>query len=85
MISGTPILFMQINEQALAKYAIKDGGLCSHYNNEMILTQAFRGAVFNLSLRKELAERARKIAIQRRCKSNQGKLPKKIIIELNLN
>jgi glycosyltransferase involved in cell wall biosynthesis len=65
MISGTPILVYADKRTALAKYAIKDGwAYVVTNNNEMILTQALEELYSNLSLRKELAERARKIAIQ---------------------
>jgi glycosyltransferase involved in cell wall biosynthesis len=65
MISGTPILVYADKRTALAKYAIRDGwAYVVTNNNEMLLEQALKELYSNLSLRKELAERARKIAIQ---------------------
>ena len=65
MISGTPILVYADLRTALAKYAIKDGW--AHVvteNTEKALMQALNELYSNLSLRKTLAERAIKIAIQ---------------------
>jgi glycosyltransferase involved in cell wall biosynthesis len=65
MISGTPILVYADKRTALAKYAIRDGwAYVVTDNNEMVLMQAIEELYSNVALRKELAERARKIAIQ---------------------
>jgi glycosyltransferase involved in cell wall biosynthesis len=65
MISGTPILVFADKRTALAKYAIRDSwAYVVTNNNKMLLMQAIEELYSNLLLRKELAERARKIAIQ---------------------
>ena len=65
MISGTPILVYADKRTALAKYAIRDGwAYLVSDNNEMLLTQALEELHSNLSLRKELAHKARLVAIQ---------------------
>ena len=65
MISGTPILVYADKRTALARYAIKDKWaylVCE--NNEDLLTQALEELYSNLPLRRELAERAKIVAIQ---------------------
>jgi glycosyltransferase involved in cell wall biosynthesis len=65
MISGTPILVYADKRTALAKYAIRDSwAYVVTDNNKMVLMQAINELYSNLSLRKELAERAMKIAIK---------------------
>jgi glycosyltransferase involved in cell wall biosynthesis len=65
MISGTPILVYADKRTALAKYAIRDGWAYVVTNNDgILLMQALEKLYSNQSLRKELAERAREIAIQ---------------------
>ena len=65
MISGTPILVYADKRTALAKYAIRDGwAYLVSDNDEALLTQALEELYSNLSLRKELAGRAKKVAIQ---------------------
>ena len=65
MISGTPILVYADKRTALAQYAIRDGwAYLVSENNEELLTQALEELYSNLSLRKELAARAKKVAIQ---------------------
>ena len=65
MISGTPILVYADERTALAKYAIRDGwAYIVSENNETLLTQALEELYSNLSLRRELANKARIVAIQ---------------------
>ncbi len=65
MISGTPILVYADTRTALAKYAIKEGwAYLVSENNEELLTRALEELYSNLPLRKSLAERAKKVAIQ---------------------
>ena len=65
MISGTPILVFADKRTALAKYAIRDSwSYVITDNNKMVLMQALNELYSNISLRKKLAERARKVAIQ---------------------
>lgn len=65
MISGTPILVYADKRTALAKYAIRDGwAYIVSDNDEALLTQALEELYSNLSLRKELAGKAKKVAIQ---------------------
>lgn len=65
MISGSPILVYADNRTALAKYAIRDGwAYLVSDNNEALLARALEELYSNLPLRKELAERARIVAIR---------------------
>src|ERR1035437_1214771 len=65
MISGTPILVYADQRTALAKYAIKEGwAYIVSENNEILLTQALETLYSDLSLRKELADKARRVAIK---------------------
>lgn len=65
MISGTPIMVYADKRTALAKYAMAEGWayLVSEHN-EILLTRALEELYNDLPLRKRLAERARKVAIQ---------------------
>jgi glycosyltransferase involved in cell wall biosynthesis len=65
MISGTPILVYADKRTALAKYALKYGWACVvTESSEKVLTDALNKLFSNISLRKELAEKAKKIVIQ---------------------
>jgi glycosyltransferase involved in cell wall biosynthesis len=65
MISGTPILVYADKQTALAKYALSDGwAYVVSECNEICLTQALQELYSNLSLRKQLAERAKQVALQ---------------------
>lgn len=65
MISGTPILVYADKRTALAKYAISNSwAYVVTDNNKIVLIQALNELYSNLLLRKELAERARKVVIQ---------------------
>jgi glycosyltransferase involved in cell wall biosynthesis len=65
MISGTPVLVYADKQTALARYAMKEKW--AHVvteNNPEKLKEAIREMYHNSSLRKEYAERAKKIAIR---------------------
>lgn len=65
MISGTPILVFADKSTALAKYALKyKWAYVVIDNNAKSLTNALTELYSNLSLRRELAESAKKTAIQ---------------------
>jgi glycosyltransferase involved in cell wall biosynthesis len=65
MISGTPILVYADKRTALAKYALKyDWAYVVTDSSEKVLTDALNKLFSDISLRKELAEKAKKIVIQ---------------------
>jgi len=65
MISGTPILVYADKRTALAKYALEYGwAYVVTDSSEKVLTDALNKLFSNISLRKELAEKAKKIVIQ---------------------
>lgn len=65
MISGTPILIYADKRTALAKYALKYGwAYVVTDSSDKVLTDAVNKLFSNLSMRKELAEKAKKIVIQ---------------------
>ena len=65
MISGTPILVYADKKTALAKYATSDKWAYTvTENNKMVLTLALNELYSDISLRKQLAEKAREIVIK---------------------
>jgi glycosyltransferase involved in cell wall biosynthesis len=65
MISGTPVLVYADKCTALSKYAVKDKwGYVVTDESKMVLIQALDELYSNLLLRRELAEKARIVAIQ---------------------
>jgi glycosyltransferase involved in cell wall biosynthesis len=65
MISGTPVLVYADKRTALAQYAIRENwAYVVTENKKMPLIKALRELYSNLPLRKNLAEKAKKVAIQ---------------------
>ena len=65
MISGVPILIYADNKTALARYALNAG--CAYVvtnNDSETLKSAIRELFLNSSLRKQLAEKAKKVVLQ---------------------
>ncbi|MGF2414927.1 MAG: glycosyltransferase, partial [Ferruginibacter sp.] len=66
MISGTPILVYGDERTGLTKYAVKEQwAYVVTENNTAALTEAINNLIANVELRRSLAEKAQKIAIER--------------------
>ncbi len=66
MISGTPILVYGDEQAAITKYALKDKwGYVVTERNKVVLINAIRTLYKDAEIRKKLAEKAQKIALER--------------------